>query len=64
MARGLIILLLVIVATLLVFDVCNRNVVAEEADGLNQVIENQKLILEKLQVMDKKLDVIRMRIKL
>lgn len=70
MVRGIIILLLIIVASFLIFDMCNRNVVAQEADdvgkaaSLSQVLENQELILEKLEVLDKKLDIIKVRIRL
>ena len=63
MARGLVVLLLIIIATLLIFDVCNMNARAQGGGSLNQVIENQKLILEKLDALDKKLDVIKIRIR-
>lgn len=64
MARMTIVLLLIIIASLLIFNFCDKNLVAQEADRLEQVLENQKQILQKLDAMDKKLDVIKIRIKL
>lgn len=63
MVRGIVILLLIIVATFLIFDMIDRNVVAQEAGNLSQVLENQKLILKKLEAIDKKLNQLKMRIR-
>lgn len=64
MARGIVVLLLIIIATLLIFEMCGGNIGAQEKrGGFGQVLENQKLILDKLEAMDQKLDVIKMRIR-
>lgn len=64
MARGAIILFLIIIALFLIFEIFDRDAGAQDTGVLNQVLQNQKIILEKLDAMDKKLDVIRVRIKL
>ena len=64
MTRTIIIALLIIVATLLVFEMSDGTAEVQATDELGQVIQNQKLILEKLNNIDKKLDVIRMRVKI
>ena len=64
MARGIIILLLIVVASFLIFEMCNRDAGAQDAGTLSQVLKNQKIILEKLDAIDKKLDVIKMRIRM
>lgn len=67
MTRGIIVLLLVITISLLIFEIADRNAKAQSTDQpvneLNQVLEGERLILQKLDVIDKKLDVIKMRIK-
>ena len=62
MARSALILLLVIVISLVVFKTIDRNAGAQGNNELSQVLENQKLILEKLNVMDHKLDVLKTRL--
>jgi len=62
MARSALILLLVIVISLAVFKAIDRNAGAQDVSELNQVLENQKLILEKLDFMDHKLDVLKTRL--
>lgn len=68
MTRGIIVLLLVITISLLIFEMADRNAKAQSTDQptseLSQILEGERLILEKLDVIDKKLDVIKMRIKL
>ena len=64
MARGIIILILIIVASFLIFEMTDKNVGAQSVTDLSQVLQNQKLILKKLDAVDKKLDVIKMRIRL
>lgn len=64
MARGVIIAVLIVIAALLVFEMPARSIEAEEADDLSRVLENQELILEKLQIMDKKLNQLKMRVRL
>ena len=61
--RGIVIALLIIIATLLIFEMCGNNAGAQDPGSLSQVIKNQKLILEKLNTMDKKLDQLKMRIR-
>jgi len=63
MTRTIIIALLIIVATLFVFEVSDRDARAQVTGGNNQILENQKLILDKLAVMDRKLDQLKMRIR-
>lgn len=67
MARGIIVLLLVMTISLLIFEIADRNAKAQSTDQpaieLSQVLEGERLILQKLDAIDKKLDVIKMRIK-
>ena len=63
MVRGAIILLLIIIVSLFIFEIFDRNAGAQDTDVLEKVLQNQKLILERLDTMDEKLDVIRVRIK-
>lgn len=63
MTRTIIIALLIIIATLFVFEVFDGNAGAQTAGSLSQVIQNQERILEKLNTMDKKLDQLKMRIR-
>ncbi len=64
MARAAVITLLIIIATLLIFEMFDGKAGAQSAGGFGQVLQNQKLILEKLNTMDKKLDQLKMRIRL
>ena len=67
MARSIVALLLIIFTVFLIFAISDKTIGAqaqEEADELKQVIQNQKLVLEKLDAIDKKLDIIKMRIRL
>ena len=63
MTRTIIIALLIVVATLFAFEMFDENAGAQTAGSLSQVIQNQELILEKLNTMDKKLDQLKMRIR-
>ncbi len=63
MTRGIIIALLIVIATLFVFGMFDGNLGAQTEGGLSQVIQNQELILKKLNTMDKKLDQLKMRIR-
>ncbi len=64
MTRTVIIALLIVIATLLAFEMSDGTAEVQATDDIGQVIQNQKLILEKLNNIDKKLDVIKMRIKI
>ena len=68
MVRGAIILLLIIIVSLFIFEIFDRNAGAQDTGRdtgvLDKVLQNQKLILEKLDAVDKKLDVIKVRIKI
>ncbi len=63
MARAVVIMLLIVIATLLIFGMFDGKAGAQSAGGFDQVLQNQKLILEKLNTMDKKLDQLKMRIR-
>jgi len=66
MTRGIIVLFLVVTISLLIFEMVDRNVKAQSLDQpaseLSQILEGQRLILQKLDAMDKKLDVLKIRI--
>ena len=64
MARTAIIILAVVIAALLIFEICDKNVAAQTAGDLSEVLQNQKTILMKLDALDKKLDVLKMRIRM
>lgn len=68
MVRGVVILLLIIIVSLFIFEIFDRNAGAQDSGQdkgiLDKVLQNQKLILEKLDAIDKKLDVIKVRIKI
>jgi hypothetical protein len=64
MTRGIIVLFLGIIAMFLILAMSNKYVNAQDPEELGQVLKNQKVILEKLDAIDKKLDVIKMRIRL
>ncbi len=64
MARGIVIALLIMIAILLVLDTPHGVVRAkEDADNLTRILQNQKLILEKLGGIDKKIDQLKMRVR-
>lgn len=66
MARGIIVALLVIIAALLVFEFFEGDLRAQTvqpAVNFSQVLQNQKLILEKLDQVDQKLDQLKMRVR-
>ena len=63
MGRGIVIAVLIIIASFLIFESLGRNAGAQDAVNLNQVIQNQQLIIEKLNNIDVKLRQIRMRIR-
>ena len=63
MARGVVIILLVVIAAFLVFEMSHKDARAQDTDNLDQVLKNQELILDKLDTIDKKLHQIKMRIK-
>jgi peptidoglycan hydrolase CwlO-like protein len=62
MMRNVVIVLLIAVISIMFFKVFDRKAGAQENNELSQVLENQKLILEKLSVMDHKLDVLKTRL--
>lgn len=66
MIRNVVIVLLTIVISLMFFRAFDRNTGAQETTQetgtLEQILENQKIILEKLNVMDRKLDVLKTRL--
>jgi len=63
MVRGVIILLLIVIVAFFIFDVPNRTTVAEEEDELGRVLANQRIILDKLDAIDAKLNQLKMRIR-
>ena len=63
MAKAVIIVLLIIGATLFVFKISDRNANAQATGGYNQILQNQRSILDKLDLMDRKLDQLKMRIR-
>lgn len=66
MARGIVIALLIMIAMLLVLDTPHGIVRAkekEDADNLARILQNQKLMLEKLGGIDKKIDQLKMRVR-
>lgn len=63
MARSVIILLLIIAVSLAVFKILDRNAGAQETGGISQVLANQELILQKLDSIDHKVDVLKTRIR-
>jgi hypothetical protein len=66
----MLILALIVVSLFLIFGIVGRNAGAQDPEDaqitgdFTQMLENQKNILEKLDSLDRKLDVIRMRISL
>ena len=63
MTRAVIILLLVIIAALLVFDFSGSDAGAQATGDFGQVLQNQRAILEKLDKIDHKLDVLKIRLR-
>jgi peptidoglycan hydrolase CwlO-like protein len=63
MTRSVIILLLIIAISLVAFKIFDKNAGAQDEGGISQVLENQKLILEKLDSIDHKVDVLKTRIR-
>jgi len=64
MARIITILVLIIITSVLFFGIFSMNPGAQATDDLSQVLHNQRLILDKLETIDKKLDIIKIRIKI
>lgn len=64
MRRGIIIMLLIVIVSFLAFEMCDRDIVAQDIEGIGRVLENQKLILQKLNTLDKKINQLKMRIKI
>ena len=68
MKQGIIIALLVIMAMVFVFGAPCTNVRAQEDEEeiakIDQILSDQKVILQKLNAIDKKLDQLKMRIKM
>ena len=62
MARSVIILLLIIVIALVVFKALDKNAGAQESSEMSQLLDGQKAILEKLDIIENKLDTIKTRI--
>jgi len=63
MTRTVTILLLVIVAALLVFEFTGSSAGAQATGSMGQVLQNQKAILEKLDAIEKKVNVIKIRLR-
>ena len=63
MARSLLILLLIIAVSFAVVKILDKNATAQDEGELSQVLENQRLILEKLDVIDGKIDTLKTRIR-
>ena len=65
MMRGLTILILVVLSVVMVIDMWHRDAGAGtgSAESIGIVLENQSLILQKLDAIDAKLDVLKMRIR-
>ena len=63
MLRNIVIVLLIIVISLMVFKAFDKNASAQDPDVLTTIIENQKAILEKLDVIERKVDLLRTRIR-
>lgn len=63
MTRSVIFVLLIIVAMVFVFEFTGTRAGAQDTAGLAQVLNNQERILEKLDNIEKKLNVIRVRLR-
>lgn len=63
MVRRLLILLLIIAVSFAVVKILDKNAAAQDENGFIQVLENQKIILEKLDVIDGKIDRLKTRIR-
>ncbi|MDP3789102.1 MAG: hypothetical protein Q8R48_01720 [Candidatus Omnitrophota bacterium] len=63
MARRLLILLLIIAVSFAVVKILDKNAAAQDENGLSWVLENQRMILEKLDVIDGKIDGLKTRIR-
>ena len=66
MKRFVVLLLLVGISLVFFIEVSQRRVNAEEdvVGQINQILENQKEIIKRIDDLDQKLDVIKMRIKI
>ena len=62
MLRNIVIVLLIMVISLMFFKAFDRNADAQDTDALARILENQRSILEKLDVIEGKIDVLRTRI--
>ena len=62
--RGTAIVLLIVLATLLAFEFSGREAGAQATGNIAQVLSNQQQILEKLDAIDRKLDQLKMRIRI
>ena len=63
MFKSILIVIIVVIAALLVFKAFDNNASAQDQDQISQLLENQKLILQKLDVISSKLDVLKMRVR-
>lgn len=63
MVRNVVILILIAVVAFLIVNVPDRMTVAEEEDDLGKVLANQKIIIEKLDAIDTKVNQLKMRIR-
>ena len=63
MIRYATVVVLIMLAVFLFFNMTDRGTVAAEEDSISRILENQKAMIEKLNVMDKKLDQLKMRIR-
>lgn len=60
--RNVIVVLLIMAISLVVFKALDKNATAQDEGGFGQVLENQRLILEKLDSIENKIDILKTRI--
>jgi len=63
MSRVTIFVLLAVIAALLIFQFTDSSVGAQNEGPYSQMLNNQEQILKKLQELDRKIDVVRIRIR-
>lgn len=63
MARGIIISLMAAIILLILFKAFGQNAGAEDADAIGRILANQRIIIEKLDAIDGKVDILKTRIR-
>ncbi|MBU4376115.1 MAG: hypothetical protein KKD29_01395 [Candidatus Omnitrophica bacterium] len=63
MIRSIIILFLIVMISLMLFKVFAQNDGVEDADDISRILANQQLIIEKLEVIDSKVNILKTRIR-